>query len=132
MTNREPMVVPLSSVPVRSEQDAPTKVRIARLITNARCGSDLLLGRAWMEPGQKTNVWSTEPDGQVGECDHHYGYLTEVYYVLRGRFRLTWSKGALEFGPDDAVYLAPGWRYQLENIGDEPGELVYSFTPTPE
>ena len=132
MTKPTPMVVPLASVPMRSEDEAPTKVRIARLITHARCGSDLLLGRAWLDPGQSTNLWSTEAEEEVGDVDHHYGYLTEVYYVLRSRFRLTWTEGALEFGADDAVYLAPGWQYRLENIGTELGELIYAFSPTPE
>jgi len=66
------------------------------------------------------------------ECDHWYGPVHETYFVIRGRLRLTWDEGVLELGPDDSVYLAPGWAYQLENVGDEPAFFTYGMTPTPE
>ncbi|MGH2594418.1 MAG: hypothetical protein ACRDH7_00440 [Actinomycetota bacterium] len=132
MKRPEPKVVPLDSVPPVSREAAPTKVRIARLVTNERCGTDLLMGVCWMEPGDATNWWSTEDTDSTAEGEHFYGPLTEAYFVLKGRLRLSWSKGALEFGANDAVSLPKGWRYQLECIGDEPAFLVYSFTPPPE
>jgi mannose-6-phosphate isomerase-like protein (cupin superfamily) len=126
-----PQVVPLASVTPVPKEQAPTKVRIARLVTRQRCGSNLVLGKCWLDPGDKTNLWSTE-DRDDGKADHYYGVVEEAYFVLKGRLRLTWTEGALEFGPNDAVFLASGWRYQLENIGNEPAELVYSFAPSPE
>lgn len=132
MAKNKPQVVPLASVEVRAPEDAPTKVRIARMITNARCGSNMLLGVAWVQPGEKTNRWSTQADDELEPNDHHYGYLEEVYFILHGNFRLTWDEGVLEFGPNDAVYLPAGWQYRLECVGDVPGMLVYGFSPTPE
>jgi mannose-6-phosphate isomerase-like protein (cupin superfamily) len=127
-----PQVVPLDSVPPVPKEDAPTKVRIARLITKSRTGSQLLMGVAWLDPGDSTNWWSTEDVNSTDEGEHYYGPLHETYFVLGGRFRLSWTKGELEFGANDAVSLPAGWRYKLECISDEPGYLVYSFTPPPE
>lgn len=132
MSRPRPMVVPLQSVPPVPKEKAPTKVRIARLVTKKRCGSDLLIGVAWVEPGKKTNWWSTESDDNTNSDEHWYGPLDETYYVLRGRLRLAWSEGVLEFGAEDAVFLPAGWRYELENIGKDEACLVYSFYPTPE
>lgn len=132
MERPRPTVVPLESVPPVPKEEAPTKVRIARLVTKKRCGSNLLVGVAWLDPGDKTNIWSTEEEEGSAPAEHWYGALEETYFVLRGRMRLTWTDGALEIGPNDAVYLPAGWRYQLENIGDEEACLVYSFSPTPE
>jgi len=140
-SNATPAVVPHDTVaPIAAEQ-APTKVRIARLITRERQGAGLLLGKAWMAPGERTNVWSFETDDSaVGPGDHHYGPVDEFYYVLSGTFRLSWARGAgaagengsAEFGPGDAVHLPPGWRYQLENIGTEPGAFIYGMAPPPQ
>ena len=131
MEKPRPTVVPLDSVPVIPADEAPTKVRIARLVTRERCGSNLLLGACWMDPGEQTNVWSFEPDDRTAPGDKYYGPVDETYFVVRGRLRLSWDEGVLEIGPNDAVYLAPGWRYRLENVGDEPAFFVYGMAPSP-
>ena len=42
------------------------------------------------------------------------------------------SEGRVDdIGPEDAVYLAPGWSYKLRNVGDEPAFFVYSMAPAP-
>ena len=51
--------MPLESVPPVPAEQAVTKVHIARLITRDRCGSNLLLGASWMDPGEETNTWSS-------------------------------------------------------------------------
>jgi mannose-6-phosphate isomerase-like protein (cupin superfamily) len=126
-----PDVIPLESVPVIPADEAPTKVRIARLVTRGRHGSNLLLGACWMDPGEETNVWSFEEEDRTGEGDKYYGPVDETYFVVRGRLRLTWDEGELDIGPDDAVYLAPGWTYRLRNVGDEPAFFVYAMAPSP-
>ena len=131
MEKPRPAVVPLASVPVIPADEAPTKVRIARLVTRERCGSNLLLGACWMDPGEETNVWSFEPEDTTEEGDKFYGPVDETYFVVRGRLRLTWDEGELDLGPDDGVYLAPGWRYHLKNVGDEPAFFVYGMAPSP-
>ncbi|MFP4635720.1 MAG: cupin domain-containing protein [Nitriliruptoraceae bacterium] len=135
-----PSVVALDSVPVIPADQAPTRMRLARLITQEEHGSDLLVGASWSEPGERSNTWSARADDHLpAAADAHYGKVEEIYYVIHGRFRLTWQAdevadehdGALEFGPDDAVHLPAGRRYQLENIGDVPGLLIYVMTPPP-
>jgi mannose-6-phosphate isomerase-like protein (cupin superfamily) len=126
-----PQVVPLESVPVIPAAEAPTKVRIARLVTRDTCGSNLLLGACWMDPGEETNMWSFADDDRTAEGDKWYGPVDETYFVVRGRLRLTWDEGELDIGPNDAVYLAPGWTYKLRNVGDEPAFFVYSMAPSP-
>jgi mannose-6-phosphate isomerase-like protein (cupin superfamily) len=133
MTDRpKPMVIPLEDVPVIPAEQAVTKVRIARIVTRKRCGSNLLLGASWLDPGEETNWWSSRDDDDVAEGDHWYGPVDETYFIIRGRLRLTWDEGHFDVGPDDSVYLAPGWTYHLKNIGDEPAFFVYGMTPTPE
>ena len=133
MTDRpKPMVIPLEHVPVIPAAQAVTKVRIARIVTRKRCGSNLLLGASWLDPGEETNWWSSRDDDDVAEGDHWYGPVDETYFIIRGRLRLTWDEGHFDVGPDDSVYLAPGWTYHLKNIGDEPAFFVYGMTPTPE
>jgi mannose-6-phosphate isomerase-like protein (cupin superfamily) len=133
MTDRpKPMVIPLEDVPVIPAAQAVTKVRIARIVTRKRCGSNLLLGASWLDPGEETNWWSSRDDDDVAEGDHWYGPVDETYFIIRGRLRLTWDEGHFDVGPDDSVYLAPGWTYHLKNIGDEPAFFVYGMTPTPE
>ena len=127
-----PQVVHLADVPVVPAERAVTGVPIARLITRERCGSNLLLGACWMEPGETSVLWSSDEAEDSGDVRHNYGRVDETYFIIRGRLRLTWDEGAFELGPDDAVYLAPGWRYRLENVGDEPSFFVYGMTPTPE
>lgn len=131
MSSPRPRVIPLDSVPVIPAEDAPTRVRIARLVTRESCGSNLLLGACWMNPGEETNVWSFETEDRTAEGETYYGPVDETYFVIRGRLRLSWDEGELEMGPNDACYLAPGWRYRLRNVGDEPAFFVYGMAPSP-
>src|SRR5438128_1607115 len=112
MTRPHPQVVPLDSVDPIPAEKAPTKVRIARLVTKERSGSNLLLGACWMDPGEETNVWSFEEEDHTQAGDKYYGPVDETYFVVHGRLRLTWDEGSLDIGPNDGVYLAPGWSYR--------------------
>ena len=127
-----PAVIHLEDVPVIPAAEAVTRVRIARIITRKRCGSNLLLGACWMDPGEQTNTWSSRDEDDTAPGDHWYGPVDETYFIIRGRLRLTWDEGSFDLGPNDSVYLAPGWTYHLENVGDESAFFVYGMTPTPE
>ncbi len=127
-----PRVIPLADIPVTPAAEAVTKVRISRVITRERCGSNLLLGASWMDPGEQTNTWSSRAANDMAEGDHWYGAVDETYFIITGHLRLTWDEGVLELNPNDCVYLAPGWTYHLENVGTEPAFFVYSMTPSPE
>ena len=82
-----------------------------------------------MDPDEETNWWSSRGEGDA--ADHRYGPVEETYFVIRGRLKLTWDEGEIEMSEMDSVYLAPGWRYRLSNIGDEPAFFVYNMTPAP-
>ncbi|WP_336652641.1 MULTISPECIES: cupin domain-containing protein [unclassified Leucobacter] len=130
--NPRPVHVKLAELSPIDAVSAPTKVRIKRVITRAEHQSELTQGVCWMDPGEQTNRWSSRERFDPAEADHWYGPVDETYYVIRGHLRLTWDEGVFELGPDDTVYLAPGWTYHLENVGDEPAFFVYNMTPAQE
>ena len=136
MTKPRPAKIHIDAIPWRSQAEAPTKVRIKRLITRGRHGSELTLGVCEMEPGEGTNRWSSMPEDDAGPGEHWYGPVEETYYCLRGRLTLAWdgdgAAGEIEFGPDEAVYLAPGWHYRLRNSGSETAFFTYHMYPSQE
>ena len=126
------MVVPLDQVPVVPAAEAVTRVRIARTITRARCGSELMQGVCWMDPGEQTNTWSSRTSDDTDKGDHWYGPVEETYFIVRGHLRLTTDAGTFDLRENDSVYLAPGHTYRLENVGDESAFFVYSMIPSQE
>lgn len=127
-----PCVVPLADVRPTPAEQAVTKVQIARLITMQRCGSNLMQGCAWMDPGEESNTWSSRDENEMGDGDHWYGPVLETYFIIKGHLQLTWDQGVLDLNPNDSVFLAPGWNYSLKNVGDEPAFFVYNMTPSQE
>ena len=85
---------------------------------------------------EETNRWSSLPVDDAGPGEHWYGPVEETYYCLRGRLTLSWDgegeSGEIAFGPDEAVYLAPGWHYRLRNSGEETAFFTYSMYPSQE
>ena len=71
-------------IPWLTAESAPTKVRIRRLITRERHGSQLLLGVCEMAPGECTNRWSSMPENDAQPREHWYGPVDETYYCIRG------------------------------------------------
>lgn len=126
-----PTVVPMNSVQSIPAEEAPTKVRIRRLITKSTHASNLLLGVCFMDPGEETNVWSFKDRDDTSADDKYYGPTDETYFVFRGNLLLSWDEGKFEIGPGDAVYLAPGYTYHLKNVGTEPAFFTYSMSPPP-
>jgi len=90
----------------------------------------LALGVAWLEPGQISRWWSFEQEDQKRPDESFQGWHHETYFVVRGRLKLSWNEGELDLAPNDAVYLAPGWHYRLENVGDDQAFFVYNVYPT--
>ena len=127
-----PTLVNMNSVATIPAEEAPTKVRIRRLVTRKAHGSNLLLGICFMDPGDETNVWSFKEQDSTGTDDMYYGPVDETYFVFRGNLELKWDEGTLELGPGDAVYLAPGYNYHLKNVGTEPAFFTYNMAPSPE
>ena len=127
-----PAKIHFDAIPWRARDDAPTKVRIRRLITRGRHGSELTLGVCEMEPGEETNLWSSRQENDAGPGEHWYGPVEETYYCLRGQLTLAWDEGEIAFGANDAVYLAPGWHYRLRNSGSETAFFIYNMYPSQE
>lgn len=123
-----PAKVALDEVEWLDRESAPTRVRIKRLITRGRQGAELMQGVCIMEPGEETNLWSSREHDE-GPVDHRYGPVEETYFVVRGRLKLIWDEGEIAFGAMDSIYLAPGWRYRLVNVGDEQAFFVYNMYP---
>ncbi len=120
------------AIPWWSAEDAPTKVRVRRLITRGRHGSELTLGVCTMDPGEESCRWSSMPENDARPGEHWYGPVEETYYCIRGELTLAWDEGEIEFSAGDAVYLAPGHHYQLKNSGGETAFLVYNMYPSQE
>lgn len=127
-----PSVVHIDEVPPTPAGDAVTGVRIARLITMKRSGSDLTQGVCWMDPGEVSTKWSSRANEDPNFPGHAYGPVLETYFIVRGHLQLTWDEGVLDLHPNDSVFLAPGWEYQLANVGNEPSFFVYNMTPSQE
>lgn len=128
----KPSKINMDELPWRTGGAAPTQVRIKRLITRERNGSELTLGVSELAPGEESNRWSSMTEDDAAPGEHWYGPVEETYYCLRGHLTLTWDEGVIEFGPDDAVYLAPGHHYHLKNNGSETAVIVYNMHPSQE
>ncbi len=131
-TKPQPAKIHVDAIDWTPAEGAVTRVRIKRLITRARHGSELTQGVCVMDPGEATNLWSSAAEPNVDAGDHWYGPVEETYFCIRGKLKLTWDQGEIEFGPLDSVYLAPGWHYRLENVGTEEAFFVYNMTPSQE
>lgn len=127
-----PVHIPLAQVEPVPADEAPTKVRIRRIITRGEHGSNLTQGVCWMSPGEETNLWSSHENEDDVPADHWYGPVDETYYIVRGNLTLTWDDDVFELSPGDTVYLAPGWTYHLKNTGTEEAFFVYNMTPAQE
>jgi mannose-6-phosphate isomerase-like protein (cupin superfamily) len=129
-TKPRPAVESADSVPALEASQSPIGVKLARVITRTRHNSEITLGVCWVNPGEVTRWWSFEEEDQHRPDESFQGPKHETYFIVRGRLRLTWNEGAFDLKPNDAVYLAPGWHYQLQNIGDEPAFFVFNVWPT--
>ena len=127
MPTLTPLVIPLSSVPVRPWHVPGAS--IARIMTNREHGSDFMVGVTWMDPGVESDWWSFEERDTGTDSKYQHGPHHEMYFGIRGQLQVRWTEGVLDFGPDDTVFLTPGWRYQLANPGTEPGYFVYCVSP---
>lgn len=82
------------------------------------------LGVEWIESGQ-TVRWSLGGPPDPGLPD--FGKRDEIYYVIRGQLRITWSGGELLADERTAVHLPAGRSYELRCERD--AEIVFVLTP---
>ena len=119
-----PAVVGLDDVEILEPGSWPGGIRLARLITKGTTGSDVLLGVCWLEPGESTTFDLTDPG-------HRPTPAQETYFVVRGRIRVQHADGTFEAGPDQAIWFAPGRRYEVKAVGDAQAYVVYTVSPAP-
>jgi mannose-6-phosphate isomerase-like protein (cupin superfamily) len=125
----EPVCVPLAGRPVTAREDSPVLMRLARTLTRAEHGADVMVGVSWMEPGEESAEWSTEEQPPAEPGVHHVGPVHEFFFLLQGECTVEWEERELAFRPFDTFFFAPGWRYRIRNSGSEQAVLVYASTP---
>ncbi len=124
----EPVVVSLADRAIVDRADNAIAMTLARTLTNAEHGSDIMAGVSWMAPGEISRGWSTQEVASDADL-HHLGPVHEFFYLVRGRCLVRWDKGELPVNADDTIFFAPGWTYSIENVGDEEAFLIYACTP---
>jgi mannose-6-phosphate isomerase-like protein (cupin superfamily) len=98
------------------------------------------IGLYFMDPGQETIVFSTEPEDD-GTADEWYGGIHEFYYILVGEFTVWWGKDAskvrsknaekLTIKEGECVHYPQGWKYMVKNTGKVPGTFFWGASAAP-
>lgn len=98
------------------------------------------IGLYFMEPGQETIVFSTEPEDD-GTADEWYGAIHEFYYILVGEFTVWWGKDASKVRSKNAekfiikegqcTHYPSGWKYMVKNTGKVPGTFFWGASAAP-
>ena len=125
----EPHVFTMAATPALEGAASPVAIRLTRLITRANSGSDLMMGVAEMQPGERSAWFSFAPEKPAGTGEAWYGPIDETFFVVRGRLRVEWQGGAVEAGPQEALYCPPGRRYRMINPGEDASFIVYAIAP---
>ncbi len=130
-----PAKVHAESVPWGFVEGGNRKLRVRRLITRGSHGSEMTTGIAELDAGVETEWFSFMPERPGGSGELWFGPCWETYYGIRGQLTLYWNdgngrEGTIEFGPEEAVFLAPGYRYKLANHGSASARVVYSLYPS--
>lgn len=94
--------------------------KVGVLIDAVSHDSPLLLGLEWIRAGTEPVSWTAD------ERTH------EVYYVVRGQLKVSWTDAeSVTMGPDDSFYFPPGREYTVENAAIDDVFLVWSVVPSP-
>ena len=105
--------VGMNNVKPMRRPEQPEGMRDFQLLSEKTTGCDkLTLGVAILEP------YTTYTFKMKSKEDF------EVYYLLKGKIRISWNGKELEAKSRDAVLLPPGWILTVQNQ-DEETTLVY-------
>lgn len=124
-----PQVISLRDRTVVSREDSVVAMSLARTLTQAEHGSNIMAGVSWMKPGEVSTWWSTEEKRPEDETIHYLGPVHEFFYLMSGTCTIEWEDKRLDFVAEDTAFFAPGWRYRISNTGTEDAALVYAATP---
>ncbi len=125
----EPRVFTMAATAPLEGAASPVAIRLTRLITRANSGSDLMMGVAEMQPGERSSRFSFATENDAGPGEAWYGPIDETFFVARGRLRIEWDGGAVEAGPQEAIHCPPGRKYRMVNPGEEASLIVYAIAP---
>jgi len=116
--------------------DGGASIRLKRLVSREEQGSELGMGLTELPPGAATVWWSFMAEDDTGPGEMWFGdRCHETYYMLTGRVRMAIRDGdgndrSVQAGPGDTLYMAPGYRYQVSTVGDEPALFLFAFMPS--
>ncbi len=85
--------------------------------------SEMSVGARAFSMGQ--NV--TDVGSQIPE--HAHETSEEGMYIVSGRGRLITEEREQDLGPGMAIFMPPGVKHSLLNVGDEPLKLVWVYSP---
>lgn len=126
----DPRIFTMAATPPLEGAASPVAIKLTRLVTRANSGSDLMMGVAEMQPGECSAWFSFAAEKPAGGADETwYGPIDETFFIVRGRLRLEWQDGAVEAGPQEAIYCPPGRRYRMVNPGAEASFIIYAIAP---
>lgn len=69
-------------------------------------------------------ILELEPGGRGKEHDHVEENQEEVYLVVDGTAEVEFEDGSVELEENEAVYMTPDQRRQIQNNGDERSKIV--------
>lgn len=107
-------------------------VRLKSLVSPETGGPRLGMYLTELPPGHTTVWWSFLANDDSAPNRICFGERRrEAYFILAGRVRMTTCdrKGReedAEAGPGDSLYLAPGYRYRVSNVGNQPAVFLFS------
>jgi hypothetical protein len=126
--HRKPALIKAKDIPATVFPETPA-ARYCRIVSHHDHAENLLFGVYTLGPHEDAGWYGNGIPGLRG-----YGPADYVYFVLSGQLQVGWAdtdgnEGALDAGPEEAVYLAPGYRYAARNVTDYPVRVIYCMTP---
>ena len=67
--------------------------------------------------------------GAAPSGSHYHTERESVYIGVEGRSKATIDGGEYIVGPDTIVFISPGEKHRLENIGDTPFKMIEVYSP---
>lgn len=86
-------------------------------------GGRVVIHATAAETGGRCGMWESFVPPGKGPGPHVHTRETEVFRVVRGRFRVRCGAEEFEATEGSVVTLPPGVEHDWRNIGDEPGQL---------
>jgi mannose-6-phosphate isomerase-like protein (cupin superfamily) len=108
--------------------DSTPPPRIVRRADRPRLGADLPGEATEVDAGTSRDLCIIEavvPPGASTGVHAHAG--DEHHVIISGRWRMTQGDHSVELGPGDYLAWDPSVPHDVENIGDEPGQILIIY-----